>query len=99
MGTDNARQAAPIPSTARANCHMTAGRSGLPKFKQLVAPSGRAPAQATFRHASATASIAPRYGSRKQYRLLPSTDIASPRLVPLIRRTPAPNPGKLTVLV
>ena len=37
---------------------------GLPKFRQLVAPSGRAPAQATLRAASATASMAPRRGSR-----------------------------------
>ena len=37
-----------MPSTALANCHMIAGRSGLPKLRQLVAPSGRAPAQATF---------------------------------------------------
>jgi hypothetical protein len=36
----------------------------LPKFRQLVAPIGTAPAQATFLAASATASIAPRRGSR-----------------------------------
>ena len=41
-----------------------AGRSGLPKFRQLVIASGSAPAQATFRTAWATASQPPRRGSR-----------------------------------
>src|SRR2546426_354767 len=48
-----------MPATASANCHMISGRSGLPKFRQLVAPIGSAPAHATFRAASATASFAP----------------------------------------
>src|SRR5207247_6658517 len=45
IGTSSARHAAPIPSTAFANCDMIAGRSGFPKLRQLVAPSGRAPAR------------------------------------------------------
>ena len=36
---------------------MISGRSGLPKFRQLVAPIGSAPAHATFRAASTTARM------------------------------------------
>ena len=45
---------------------MTSGRSGLPKFRQLVAPMGTAPAAATLRQASATARRAPSKGSSQQ---------------------------------
>ena len=78
---------------------MISGRSGFPKFRQLVAPIGRPPAQATLRADSATASIAPRYGSRRQYRPLPSTENARARGVPLRRTTPAPAPAGAMVLV
>ena len=46
------------------NCHMMCGFSGLPKFRQLVAATGVAPEHATLRAASATACIAPSFGSR-----------------------------------
>ena len=49
-----------IPRIDSVNCHMTSGRSGLPKFRQFVIASGVAPVQATFRAASATACAAPR---------------------------------------
>src|SRR4051795_6013576 len=39
------------------------GFSGLPKFRQLVRPSGSAPVQARLAEHSSTASTAPRYGS------------------------------------
>ena len=60
MGTCSARQASPMPRTASPSCHMISGRSGLPKFRLLVAPMPSPPAQATLREASATASMAPR---------------------------------------
>ena len=40
IGMSSARHASPMPSTASTNCHMISGRSGLPKFRQLVAPIG-----------------------------------------------------------
>src|SRR6478735_8879759 len=95
----SARHAAPIPSTARANCHMISGFSGLPKLRQFVAPIGTPPAHATLRAASATDSCAPRYGSRYTNRPLQSTDMANARRVPLTRTTPAPMPGSTSVLV
>src|SRR5689334_7065004 len=58
MGTSSSSQALVMPSITWENCHMMGGFSGLPKFKQLVAPMGRAPVQATLRAASATASVA-----------------------------------------
>src|SRR5579864_7637438 len=79
---------------------MMCGFSGLPKLRQLVAPTGVAPAHATLRQASATACIAPSRGSRLHQRPLPSSAIASPRCEPLMRITPAsPAPGDTTVLV
>ena len=53
-----------MPRVASANCHMISGRSGLPKFRQSVRPSGSPPTQETFRAHSATASRAPSNGSR-----------------------------------
>ncbi len=52
-------------ASASANCHMISGRSGLPKLRQSVRPSGSPPTQETFRAHSATASRAPSNGSRK----------------------------------
>ena len=62
MGTSSSSQALVMPSITCENCHMMCGFSGLPKFRQLVAPTGVAPEQATLRVASATACIAPRRG-------------------------------------
>ena len=59
-GVSNARHASRIPRIDSANCHITTGRSGLPKFMQFVIASGFAPVTATFRAASATACTAPR---------------------------------------
>ena len=63
-GTSSARHASAMPRVASANCHMISGRSGLPKFRQSVRPSGSPPTQETLRAHSATASRAPSYGSR-----------------------------------
>ena len=43
---------------------MTSGFSGLPKLRQSETATGVAPVAATLRNASASASWAPRYGSR-----------------------------------
>src|SRR3954464_9611778 len=61
------------------------GFSGLPKFRQLVSPSGSAPTQARFAAHSSTASTAPRYGSQATRRPLPSIETAI-----------APSPGSLS---
>jgi hypothetical protein len=66
MGAPSAAQASPMPWMARTSWPMTSGFSGLPKFRQLVAPMGVAPAAATLRQASATASRAPSKGSSQQ---------------------------------
>ena len=42
-GISSARQASAIPRTAASNCAMTSGFSGLPKLRQSVIASGRAP--------------------------------------------------------
>ena len=56
IGTSSARQAAPMPSTAFANCHMIAGRSGLPKLRQLVAAE---------RPGAGAGDVARRFGHRE----------------------------------
>ena len=58
-----ARHASAMPSIARENCHITSGFSGLPKFRQSLIASGRAPVTQTLRAASATACWVPTYGS------------------------------------
>src|SRR5580700_11594348 len=89
-----------MPSIDSVNCHITSGFSGLPKFRQFVAATGRAPEQATLRAASATACIAPRRGARDPQRPLPSVESASARLVFLSRTTAAsPAPGPTRVFV
>src|SRR6266849_7381725 len=93
----SASQAALIPSITSENCHMMAGFSGLPKFRQLVAATGVAPVQETLRAASATACIAPSLGDSHAQRPLPSKAMASPRLLPFRRITPASAPGPSTV--
>ena len=59
-GSPSARQASARPSTASVSCQATCGFSGLPKFRQLVSPSGSAPTQARLAAHSNTASAAPR---------------------------------------
>ncbi len=86
-----------MPRTAASNWAMTSGFSGLPKFRQSVIASGRAPTQATERAASATAIAPPRYGSIAQKKGLTSLFIAMPFFVPLTRMTAASPPGRWTV--
>src|SRR5215471_15242329 len=74
------------------------GFSGLPKFRQFVAATGTAPVQATLRADSATACMAPSFGSSQHHQPFPSSDIARAFLVPLIRMRPASAPGPSTVL-
>src|SRR5258708_38219620 len=88
---------------------MTSGFSGLPKFKQFVAATGRAPLVATFRAVSATACIAPTLGFSWHHRPFPSVDNANARIVfplgpsfsdSLIRTTAASlAPGPASVFV
>ena len=59
-GSSSARHASAMPSIASANCQRISGRSGEPKFRQSVTPSGRPPAHETLRAASHTAMAAPR---------------------------------------
>src|SRR5438874_1176691 len=88
-----------MPSTASASCQRISGRSGEPKLRQSVTPSGRPPAHDTLRAASQTARAAPRRGSRKTWRPLPSTATAMARRVPFTRRTLASEPGSTSVLM
>ena len=55
-----------MPRMAFTSCPITSGFSGLPKLRQLVAPMGTAPEQATLRAASATARRAPSKGSSQE---------------------------------
>jgi hypothetical protein len=82
---------------------MISGRSGLPKFRQFVSASGRAPVHATLRTASATAATVPAYGSSQHQRGLQSTESATAFSVAvpssrLIRTSAASPPGPITVL-
>src|SRR5262245_45409192 len=99
IGVPRTRHASPMPWMALTSWPMTSGFSGLPKFRQLVAPRGTAPEQATFRAASATASFAPSAGSSQQNRPLQSADIARALDVLLTRTTAASPPGPCSVLV
>src|ERR1700675_2406006 len=105
MGVPRAVQASPMPSMHSENCHITAGFSGLPKLRQLVAAMGRAPDAATLRAASATACMAPTLGLRKHQRPLPSVERARARRTPFfsdsLMRTTAASlaPGPARVLV
>src|SRR2546427_116492 len=98
-GTAGARHVSAIPSIASANCQRIWGRSGEPKFMRSVTPSGRPPAPDRLRAASHPAMAAPRRGSRKTWRPLPSVEIAIARRVPLMRSTAASEPGRTSVLV
>jgi hypothetical protein len=97
-GVSKARQASRIPRIDSVSCHITSGRSGFPRFRQFVIASGVAPLTATLRAASATACIAPRYGSSAPNRPLLSVETASPFSVPPIRTTAASESGPAIVL-
>src|SRR2546425_267243 len=84
---------------ASVNCQRISGRSGEPKFRQSVTPSGRPPAQETLRAASQTAMAAPRRGWRNTCRPLPSVEIARARRVPFTLSTAASEPGSTRVLI
>src|SRR3981081_3288134 len=58
-GTASARQASEMPRTASRNCQEISGRSGLPKLRQSVSPTGSAPTPARVRTAPAPARVAP----------------------------------------
>src|SRR5262245_45749198 len=86
----SALQPSTSPRTASANCHITPGSSGEPKFRQSVTANGRAPVDATLRYDSASASWAPAYGSSRANLPLQSVDTATPspllsstRIIPL----------------
>src|ERR1017187_5615167 len=64
MGVSKKRQASDMPSMASTSWPMISGRSGFPKFRQLVAATGWAPTVERFRQHSATASMAPSRGER-----------------------------------
>src|SRR2546423_1032928 len=66
IGVSKKRQASDKPSMASTSCAMISGRSGLPKFKQLVAASGLAAMGDRLRHASATASLGRSPGEGEQ---------------------------------
>ena len=80
-GSPSAWHASASPSTASVSCHATCGFSGLPKFRQLVSPSGSAPTQARLAAHSYTASAAPRRGSHATRLPLPSIETAIARAV------------------
>src|SRR5665647_634570 len=92
-GMPSVLQPSAMPRTASANCHMTPGSSGEPKFRQSEMAKGTAPAVATLRYASARASCAPAYGSSLAYRLLQSVEIATPRPVSSSTRTTPASSG------
>ena len=73
------------------------GFSGLPKFRQLVSPSGAAPTHARLAAHSSTASTVPVYGSAATRRPLPS--IETPIDAPLSRTSTAASAcsGRRTV--
>ena len=92
-GMPSASHASLMPSTTSANCHITSGCSGLPKFRQFTSASGRAPADATLRAASSTTRRPPVRGSSWQKRALPSVASASAFVVPFTRSTAASRAG------
>ena len=66
IGVSKKRQASPMPSIASTSCAMISGRSGLPKFRLLVAATGSAPTVERLRQHSATISRAPSRGESAQ---------------------------------
>src|ERR1700722_10536527 len=67
IGVSKKVQASPIPSIVSTSCAIISGRSGLPKFKLLVAATGSAPTVDKFRQHSATICFAPSRGDSAQY--------------------------------
>ena len=68
-------------------------------YQALYTSTGAAPAHATFRAASASASRVPCRGSSRQNRPLPSSETARARFVPFTRTTPGPSPAATIVFV
>src|ERR1700730_14337470 len=99
IGVSKNLQASAMPSIDSTSCAMISGRSGLPKFRLLVAATGSAPAVDRLRQHSATINLAPSRGSSRQYRALPSSVIAIDVPVSLIRTIAASEPGPSLVLV
>src|SRR5262249_33893781 len=98
MAVPKKLHASAMPSTTSLNCHMTSGCSGLPKFKQFVAASGRPPEHTMLRQASATASFAPSRGFLATRYEGPSRVIANAFEVPFTLATAASEPGPTIVL-
>jgi hypothetical protein len=65
-GVSSSAHASAIPSMTSEKDHITSGRSGEAKFRQLVMASGRAPTQVTLRADSATMRRAPSRGLMAQ---------------------------------
>ena len=86
-----------MPEMASRRAYAVAGRSGLPKLRQLVIAAGSAPLHATFRTACATASRPPRRGSSATRAPSPSRATATARLDGVSRTTAASPPGRSTV--
>src|SRR3989338_4592987 len=63
-GVPNFKHASRMPSMDFLSCQNPSGFIGLPKFRQFVIDKSSAPEQATFLADSATAILAPSYGSR-----------------------------------
>ncbi len=86
-----------MPEIASRSAYAVAGRSGLPKLRQLVIAAGSAPLHATFRTACATASRPPRRGSSATRAPSPSSATATARFDGVRRTTAASPPGRSTV--
>ncbi len=92
-GSPRATHASARPRTASASCQKASGRVGSPKLRQFVTPSGRAPVIDTLRAASATDIAAPSHGSSSPTgRCIGGGHEGL--VVPLIRITAAPRPGR-----
>ena len=92
-GMPRARQPSARPRVASANCHITSGSSGEPKFRQSLTARGRAPDVATLRNDSASASWAPVNGSSIAKRPLQSVETATPSPEPTSTRTMPESSG------
>src|SRR5258708_1565373 len=105
MAVPSSLHATVSPPPASLHCHITSAFAGLPKFKQWVAATGRAPLAATLRAASATACIAPTRGFNWHQRPFPSVASASARfttpvsgsLILITAASLAPGPASVFV--
>ncbi len=85
---------------AAESCAMISGFSGLPKLRQFVAAIGRRASAGDFTRSFRNSMLQlPALDRDKHQRPLPSSAIARPRFVPLMRMTPPSPPGPCTVLV